>query len=229
MQQVRSLGAGVSRRGREKRRGRNVWSHWHGFAEGAQMGNRLCTGRGPHQGRRWRGEYLESQERKADARSAPKVDQRPAESGVRMPARAGDCTPAAAREAGAVRKHMRGSPKATETCQRTSLYCRCIGVMATGRTTRVRLGKAEESNEFTVNTGKLANTDVDDRGGSVAGRPRWLVVKAKRATTRAPTSRSSESNRLRPAWSLNDRNVMGGSSKTGENRSIEPPALRLKL
>ena len=121
MQQVRSLGAGVSRRGREKRRGRNVWSHWHGFAEGAQMGNRLCTGRGPHQGRRWRGEYLESQERKADARSAPKVDQRPAESGVRMPARAGDCTPAAAREAGAVRKHMRGSPKATETCQRTSL------------------------------------------------------------------------------------------------------------
>jgi len=56
----------------------------------------------------------------------------------------------------------------------------------------------------------------------VVARPRWLVVKAKRATTRAPTSRSSEFNRLRPARPLTDRNAMGGSSKSGESQSIEP-------
>lgn len=60
-------------------------------------------------------------------------------------------------------------------------------------------------------------------------RPRWLVVKTKRATTRALTSRSSEFKRLRPARPLSDRNVMGGNSDSGESQSIEKPALRLKL
>jgi len=193
------------------------------------MGNCLCTGRRPHRGRRWRGDYLESQERKADARSAPEVDQRPTGSDVKMPARAGDCTPAAASEAGAVRRHMRGSPKATETRQGTGLNVDALRRRRRERPRWSSLERPRKENEFTVNTGKLADADVDNRGGSIAGRPRWLVVKAKRATTRAPTSRSSESNRLRPARPLSDLNVMGGSSKAGVNQSIEPPALRLKL
>jgi hypothetical protein len=63
----------------------------------------------------------------------------------------------------------------------------------------------------------------------VVARPRWLVVKAKRATTRAPTSRSSEFNRLRPARPKNNQNVMGGSLKAGASQSIKPPVLRFKL
>lgn len=98
---------------------------------------------------------MESQERKADARSASEVDQRLMKSDVKMPARAGDCTPAAASESGAVRKYMRGSPKATETRQGTGLHCRCVEEKATGKTTRVQLGKAEEVSEFTVYSGKL--------------------------------------------------------------------------
>ena len=101
---------------------------------------------------------MESQERKADARSAPKVDQRLTESGVKMPARAGDCIPAAASETGAVRRHMRGSPKTTETRQGTGLHCRYMEAEATGRTTRVQLGKAEESSELTAYTGQLVDS-----------------------------------------------------------------------
>jgi len=126
MQQACSFGAGVNRRGREKRRGRNARSHWHDSAEGTETGDCLRAGRGPHQETRRRGDDLESQERKADARGAPEVDQRPTGSDVKMPARAGDCTPAAAGESGAVRKHLRGSPKATETRQGTGLHCRCM-------------------------------------------------------------------------------------------------------
>ena len=229
MQQACKSGAGASRRGREKRRGRNAWSHWHGSTEGSETGDCLRAGRGPHQERRRRGNDLESQERKADARGAPEVDQRPMESDVKMPARAGDCAPAAASASGAVRKRVRGSPKATATRQGTGLHCRCMEAKATGRTTRVQLGKAEEVSESTACTGQLGEAGADDRGGSVAGRPRWLMVKAKRATTRTPTSRSSESNRLRPARPLSDRNVMGGNSKSSQDWSIEPLALRFKL
>ena len=50
---------------------------------------------------------------------------------------------------------MRGSPKATETRQGTGLHCRCVEEKATGKTTRVQLGKANEVSEFTVYTGKL--------------------------------------------------------------------------
>ena len=172
---------------------------------------------------------MESQERKADARGAPEVDQRLTGSGVRMPARAGDCTPAAAGEAGAVRSHMRGSPKATETRQGTGLHGRYMEAKATGRATRVQLGKADEDSDKNLFTGQLVVPVAVIGGGSVVARPRWLVVKAKRATTRAPTSRSSEFNRLRPARPLFDRNVMGGSLKRGESQLIKPPALCLKL
>ena len=99
---------------------------------------------------------------------------------------------------------MRGSPKATETRQGTGLHGRYMEAKATGRATRVQLGKADEDSGKNLFTGQLVVPVAVIGGGSVVARPRWLVVKAKRATTRAPTSRSSEFNRLRPARPLTD-------------------------
>jgi hypothetical protein len=193
MQQARGPGAGANRRGREKRRGRNERSRWHGFAEDEEAACCDRVGSGPHQEIRRRGDIWNPKRGRQTHEVHRPTDQQSSGGSVQMPARAGDCTPAAAWRLGAVRVCMRGSPKATATCQGTGFYIRYVEAMTTGRTTRVRLGKAEVVSEHTAPTWQRGGVDTGGRGGPAAARPRWLVAKAKRATTRASSSRSSES------------------------------------
>jgi len=218
MQQARSLGAGASCRGREKRRGRNARGHWHGIAEGKEAGNRGAAGSGLHQGRRRRGELWNPKRGRQPNEAQLKVDQRLKASDERMSARAGDCIPATARETGAVRKHMRGHRRRRKRAKGPATASEAQWRRRRERPRGSSLGRPKTktiSPQSPGNRGRRTSESKEvprweDRGG--------LVVKAKRAPTRAPTSRSSELTRLRPARPLTDRNVMGGSFEIGESQ-----------